>query len=84
MRVGNEYDMATTMLITFIVNNHVNETDNARAEVWERAFVDYLKNYPSVYFNFSFSSEVIINYWYKLSVCLRPLSLSKCALAIHH
>ena len=50
--------MATTMLITFIVNNHVNDADNAKAEAWEAAFIDYLKNYSSVYFNFSFSSEV--------------------------
>ena len=57
---GNEYDMATTMLITFIVNNHVNDEDNARAEAWEAVFVDLLKNYSSMYFNFSFSSEVIV------------------------
>lgn len=60
MYTGNEYDMATTMLITFIVNNHVNDEDNARAEAWEAVFVDLLKNYSSMYFNFSFSSEVIV------------------------
>ena len=59
---GDEYDMATTMLITFIVNNHVNDEDNEKAEVWEAAFVDLLKKYNSTYFNFSFSSEVIVSY----------------------
>ena len=62
MYTGNEYDTATTMLITFIVNNHVNDKDNARAEAWEAAFVDLLKKYDSTYFNFSFSSEVIVSY----------------------
>ena len=65
--------MATTMLITFVVNNHVDDEDNARAEAWESAFVDLLKNYNSKYFNFSFSSEVIVSYWNKSIACLSLL-----------
>ncbi len=52
------FQNATTLIITFIVNNHVNESQNAMAEAWEKAYLDYLKNYKGEYFNISFLAEV--------------------------
>ena len=45
-------------MITFIVNNHVNESQNEWAEAWEAKFIQYLKEYKGVNFDISFSSEV--------------------------
>ena len=52
------YENASALIITFIVNNHVNESQNAWAEAWEAEFIKYLKNYKGQYINISFSSEV--------------------------
>ena len=52
------YDSAKVLLITFVVNNHVDEELNGPAEAWEKAFLDYLKNYKGEYITVSFMAEV--------------------------
>ena len=55
---GNNYDTATAIIITFIVKNHVNDEDNAKAEAWEKKFLEYLKEYKGKYITISFNAEV--------------------------
>ncbi|KAK3735159.1 hypothetical protein QZH41_020257, partial [Actinostola sp. cb2023] len=42
---GTNYNMANAMIITFAVSNHKDESQNARAEAWEKAFIAYMKQY---------------------------------------
>ncbi len=46
------------MLVTFIVNNHVDEGENKMAETWEREFLRYMKSYKGKYIEVAYSSEV--------------------------
>ena len=52
------YQNATTLIITYTVNNHLEESDNRMAEAWEKAYLDYLKSYKGQYINVTFLSEV--------------------------
>jgi len=42
------YKDATTAVITFIVNNHVNKTMQEPAKEWETAFVKFMKQYKDI------------------------------------
>ncbi|XP_066912846.1 NPC intracellular cholesterol transporter 1-like [Clytia hemisphaerica] len=42
---GDDYSTATTLIITFVVNNHRDESKNKKAEAWEKVFIDYLKKW---------------------------------------
>lgn len=37
------YNNATALIVTFPVNNHVQDEDNQLAKIWEAAFLDYIK-----------------------------------------
>jgi Niemann-Pick C1 protein len=37
------YDNATALIVTFVVNNHLEESQNKMAEAWEQGYIDYLK-----------------------------------------
>ena len=39
------YENASALIITFIVNNHVDDSKNVDAEAWEAKFIAFLKNY---------------------------------------
>ncbi|XP_076457250.1 NPC intracellular cholesterol transporter 1-like [Babylonia areolata] len=56
---GDNYHNATALVITFVVNNHRKEADNAKAEAWEKVFIEFMKNYTENQPNMSiaFSSE---------------------------
>ena len=59
---GNDYSTATTLIITFVVNNHKDEAKNKKAEAWEKVFIDYMKNWVqnetlSANLSVAFSSE---------------------------
>lgn len=47
-------------MITFIVNNHVKEEDNAKAEAWEKEFIKFMKSYKNSNMTISFSAEVSV------------------------
>ncbi|KAL8568619.1 hypothetical protein ACOMHN_032275 [Nucella lapillus] len=42
---GTNYQNATALVITFVVNNHREESENAKAEAWETEFIRFMKNY---------------------------------------
>ena len=56
---GNNYQNATAFVITFIVNNHLEEEKNGKAEAWEAEFIKYMKSYKNTNMTISFSSEVM-------------------------
>lgn len=49
---GDNYINATTMVMTFLVENHVDEALNARAKLWEEQFVKYWQSKPLAQFGF--------------------------------
>lgn len=56
---GELYNTSEALVITFVVNNNVDETKNGMAEAWEAKFVEFMKNYTATNTNvtISFSSE---------------------------
>ena len=36
LAAGDNYLNATALVITFVVNNHLDEADNKKAEAWEK------------------------------------------------
>lgn len=52
------YQNATALIVTFTVNNHVNDADNKQAKEWERGFLEYIKNYNSTNMTVAYSAEV--------------------------
>lgn len=55
---GTNYINATTMTMTFLVANHVDESKNDLAKAWEEVFVNYWKSEPlAANFTVAFSSQ---------------------------
>ncbi|MCJ8745223.1 hypothetical protein PDJAM_G00127900 [Pangasius djambal] len=55
---GTAYNNATALVITFPVNNYLNDTEKlGRALAWEKEFVSFLKNYSNPDLIISFNSE---------------------------
>ena len=42
---GTDYKNATTLIITFINNNHKDKSKLGMALAWEKAFIEYMKGY---------------------------------------
>lgn len=42
---GENYQNATALVITFVVNNYNEESLNDKAEAWEKVFIEFMKNY---------------------------------------
>lgn len=42
---GTAYENATTMIITFVVNNHQDKSKLGKQMAWEKAFLEYMKEY---------------------------------------
>ena len=42
---GNNYTDASTLVVTFVINNHDDESKNEKAKAWEKEFISYLKNF---------------------------------------
>lgn len=55
---GENYENATTFVITLVVNNHLNADENKKAMVWEKAYIEFMKNYTNDNFSISYTSEV--------------------------
>lgn len=55
---GTAYNNATTMIITFVVNNYQEESKMAEVMAWEKSFVEYMK----VYINDSSHANLTIHY----------------------
>jgi Niemann-Pick C1 protein len=57
---GYNYDLATVLVVTFVVNNHVRDEDNKKAMAWEQAMLDYLHDYKkhhTKYIDIEYSTE---------------------------
>lgn len=52
------YNNASTLIVSFTVNNHLADKDNEMAEIWEDGFLKYIKNYTGKHVDISFSAEV--------------------------
>ncbi|KAH3710433.1 hypothetical protein DPMN_069915 [Dreissena polymorpha] len=52
-----DYNNATAFVLTFVVNNHLAEDQNAQAEAWEAEFIKFMKNFTNPNMILSFSSE---------------------------
>ena len=58
---GYNYDLATLLVVTFVVNNHVRDEDNKKAMAWEQAMLDYLHDYKkhhTKYIDIEYMTEV--------------------------
>ena len=42
---GTAYENATTLIITFVVNNYQDKSKLTKAMAWEKAFLEYMKDY---------------------------------------
>ncbi|TRY88827.1 hypothetical protein DNTS_033075, partial [Danionella cerebrum] len=55
---GTVYNNATALVITFPVNNYLNDTDKlGKALAWEKEFINFMKSYSNPNLTISFSSE---------------------------
>ena len=61
---GKAYNNATTLIITFVVNNYQEESKMAEVMAWERSFVEYMK----MYINDSSHANLTIHYSTPLNV----------------
>ena len=73
--VINNYDTATALLITFVVNNHMDDSENENAELWEKEFLRTLKDYKSDNLIISYTAEVFV-YLSVLSIYLTELLMA--------
>lgn len=56
--VGKDYKTAEALVITFVVNNHLDEEKNKKAEAWEKVFIEYMRAFRSPNMTVAYSSEV--------------------------
>lgn len=54
---GNDYKSSEALVITFVVNNHLAEEKNKKAEAWEKVFIEKMRSFSSPNMTVSFSSE---------------------------
>ncbi|XP_030628972.1 NPC intracellular cholesterol transporter 1 [Chanos chanos] len=55
---GTNYNNATALVITFPVNNYLNDTEKiGKALAWEKEFISFVKNYSNPNITISFSAE---------------------------
>ncbi|XP_062596314.1 NPC intracellular cholesterol transporter 1-like [Saccostrea cucullata] len=54
---GDNHNSSEAIVITFIVNNHLDEEKNKKAEAWEKAFIEHMKAFSSPDMTVSYSSE---------------------------
>ena len=60
---GENYNNATSLIITFPVNNYKTDDkehaiDLERAQVWEAAYIDFIKNFSNPNLTIAFQAEV--------------------------
>jgi Niemann-Pick C1 protein len=52
------YQNASALIVTFPVNNHVDDSDNQLAKIWESAMLDFVHNYTTNHTNVTMLTEV--------------------------
>jgi len=56
--IGDNYEQATALVVTFVVRNDKNDTFQTMATEWEKAFLDLIKNHTSENITISYMAEV--------------------------
>ena len=54
---GKNYTDASTLVVTFVINNHDDDSKNGRAKAWEKKFIDYMKNFKDEHLEVAFMAE---------------------------
>ncbi|KAJ8322225.1 hypothetical protein KUTeg_000696 [Tegillarca granosa] len=54
---GTDYRLAKSLVITIVVNNHLDEEKNKMAEAWEKAFIQFMKKFSSPNMTIAYSAE---------------------------
>jgi len=57
---GDNFENATALVITVLVNNFINDTFQDLALAWEEEFINFVKKFSSPHFTVSFMAEVKI------------------------
>lgn len=61
LSTGEKYNESTALVITFVVNNHVDEKQNEKARAWELEFLRFMKNFSDPDMIIAYSAEVRIH-----------------------
>lgn len=61
LSTGEKYNESTALVITFVVNNHVDEAQNEKARAWELEFLRFMKNFSDPDMIIAYSAEVRIH-----------------------
>lgn len=54
---NKEYENATALVITFIINNNKNQTLNLKSLAWEKKLIEFIKSYSNSNMTISFNTE---------------------------
>ena len=54
---GKNYSDASVLVVTFVINNHDDDSKNDRAKAWEKEFISYMKNYSDPDLEVAFMAE---------------------------
>ncbi|XP_023216174.1 Niemann-Pick C1 protein-like isoform X1 [Centruroides sculpturatus] len=54
---NKDYKNATALIITILVNNHINSSENSDALAWENKYIEFMKNYTHENMTITFYSE---------------------------
>ena len=54
---GKNYSDAKVLVVTIVINNHVDDSKNDKAKAWEKAFLSYMKNYTDEDLEVAFRAE---------------------------
>lgn len=61
LSTGEKYNESTALVITFVVNNHVDDKQNEKARAWELEFLRFMKNFSDPDMIIAYSAEVRIH-----------------------
>lgn len=59
---GKNYTLASSVAVTIMLNNHVEESENEYSLAWEKEFLEFMKNYNNPLMKITYYSEVIVIY----------------------
>ncbi|CAB4020925.1 Niemann-Pick C1 [Paramuricea clavata] len=54
---GNNYTDAKVLVVTFVINNHNDDSKNDKAKAWEKEFLNYMKNFKDPDLDVAFRAE---------------------------
>ncbi|KAL5014594.1 hypothetical protein ScPMuIL_008864 [Solemya velum] len=54
---GKNYSNATALVMTFVVNNHVDDKLNGKAKAWEGVFLNFIRNFSSPNMTIAYMAE---------------------------